>query len=269
MSSPLRVSILTVAGLHGRVDRMEELESAITRHRPDVVALTGDFLDAVRGRHDRLNHEQLAERLITLPCANLVLVPGLQETYHWWEFQAALDRTGRSYHALDRRACIIGPLTIVGFPCSVDREPVFVEPLPKRGALRMRSKDHEAWKPWLPHCLRRYGTASRTLWLMHEPPTGTCLTQTSGVLAGNEDWRKAVRKYAPMLVVCGGDHLSPISSGHWHDSVRFTPVVNVGQPRSGPLHYSLIEMEFSSASPSLPDAMRVTCYPKGEVLIVR
>ena len=76
---------------------------------------------------------------------------------------------------------------------------------------------------WLTVLLDKHGQAARTLWLMHEPPKGTILSQSSGPLAGNSEWTQAIERFAPRLVVFGPDHDIPIRISNWHWNQSFTP----------------------------------------------
>lgn len=265
----LLFSVLTVSGLRRRASLMSELEAAVARHQPDAVAFVGDFLRTGFPNEGQLTNEQLAHRLSKLSCKELILIPGIEENDDWFSFQAELDQAGRHHHALSRRCCNLGHTALVGFPCPPQPEPSFVIPHTSDAPAPERQQRAWEWQTWLPGCLRRYWSSSRTLWFMSEPPHGTRLTHLSGPLAGSEDWRAAIHEFAPLLVVCGGDHQSPVSSGNWHDRVRFSTVINVGQTHSGPLHYAVIEAVFASDSASLPDSLKVTCHPKGELLQVR
>jgi Icc-related predicted phosphoesterase len=80
-------------------------------------------------------------------------------------------------------------------------------------------------------------------------------------MAGRIEWLAAVERYSPMLVVCGHDHRSPIRQSAWHEKVRQTEVVNVGQKLGGTLHYSVIEMEFPGSTPCLPQRVKVAAFP--------
>ena len=266
---PSTISIIAISGLHRREALMQDLEAALERHRPNALVFLGDFLCDEEGMEGRLTNEELAERFSRLACEHLILVPGISEMFDWWAFQSAFDKIGRTYLALDSRAYAIGPMVLLGFPCSLDEHLPSLMRKQAGEAPPARERRIPKWKGWLPRCLRRHWAASRTIWFMSEPPSGTQLTKLNGPLAGNDDWREAIHDFAPMLVVCGSDHQSPISTRRWHDTVHFSTVVNVGQPRNGPLHYTLIEAEFTAETPSLPDALRVTFMPKKKVLKVR
>jgi Icc-related predicted phosphoesterase len=97
---------------------------------------------------------------------------------------------------------------------------------------------------------------------MHEPPTGSPLAaKGDGPMSGNAEWNEAIEKFSPWLTISGHDHDSPIRNGRWHRKIGQTLCVNVGQPNSGPLHYSLVEAEFVKATDAMPSALRVTAVP--------
>jgi len=101
----------------------------------------------------------------------------------------------------------------------------------------------------------------RTLWLMHEPPTGTRLSQKGTVVAGNPNWNNAIERFSPWLTISGHDHQTPLKNKCWHHKIGQTVSINVGQSDSGPLHYCLVEAEFTGNRISLPAKLKVTAYP--------
>ena len=115
-----------------------ELRTAVEQHRPDVVCLVGDFLDAedLPPSNERLTPTGAALALAALPC-EIVLARGNHEDYeNWPEFEAAWQTTGRTLNAPHRSAVKFGQLVIVGFPCglgddsawSAGREPTSHDP---------------------------------------------------------------------------------------------------------------------------------------------
>lgn len=76
---------------------------------------------------------------------------------------------------------------------------------------------------------------------MHEPPTGTELSEAGSPVEGNPWWRDAIEEQQPDLVVCGHDHSTSIRRGVWQDQIGTTNVINVGQNMDGPLHATLVE----------------------------
>lgn len=266
---PSTISIIAVSGLHRREALIADLEAALDRHRSNALVFLGDFLVDEAGMEGLLTNEALAERFSRLACEHLIFAPGITEMFDGFAFRSVFDEVGRIYRELDRRTYTIGPMVIVGFPLMSEEYPMDIMAKPSSQPIKARPRRVPQWKAWLPRCLRRHWTASRAVWFMSEPPSGTRLTRLAGPLAGSDDWRGAIHDFAPMLVVCGSDQPSPLNSPEWHDSVRFSTVVHVGQPRNAPLHYMLIEADFTSDTPSLPDSLRVTSMPKGEVLKVR
>jgi Icc-related predicted phosphoesterase len=60
------VTVLTATDLHQRKSLYDELEQAVKLHRPDIVALVGDFLDASDHRARRFTATECAEHLSRL-----------------------------------------------------------------------------------------------------------------------------------------------------------------------------------------------------------
>jgi hypothetical protein len=83
---------------------------------------------------------------------------------------------------------------------------------------------------------------------------------------GNPEWVSAIKRFSPWLVIAGHDHLTPVRSGRWYHRIGQTTCVNVGQTDKGPLHYCLVEAEFASAEPSLPNWMQATAFPWEETI---
>jgi hypothetical protein len=186
-----------------------------------------------------------------------VFVRGNHEDEAWFLFAEAWKALGRPLHALHGEVFARGPMMIVGFPCSMGDENAF---LGNRAPLPIESEG------WLPGVMLSAGPASRTLWLMHEPPTGTPLSERGSLVEGNPDWVTAIERFSPWLSIAGHDHITPIRSNCWHHRIGQTTCVNVGQTDHGPLHYCLVEAEFESQLPSLPAKMQVTAYPWHETL---
>ncbi|MBI5385954.1 MAG: metallophosphoesterase [Verrucomicrobia bacterium] len=249
------VTILTVADLHRGHKLYQELEDAVAMHRPDVVVMLGDFLDNTGDEAGRLTPEECAQVLSHLPCAEVVFIRGNHEDIAILAFAYAWTALGRDFHLLEGRTFVRGPLALVGFPCLTQQPEGLFHELPL---------DTDRW---LTHRLRKIGVAGRTLWLMHEPPAGTNLSQAVGPMAGHQEWTAAIERFLPWLAIFGHDHITPIESGQWHHSLPGgTLCVNVGQAESGPLRYCIVTARFAGQQPSLPVEMTVTACPQGEAI---
>ena len=187
----------------------------------DIVALVGDFLDAGDNTPGKLTTEECAQALSQLACREVVFIRGNHENEQWWAFADAWAKSGRPLHALHGDAFALGPLVLVGFPCLMGDDMAFANDRPSL------SGDYDAWLP---------RGAARTLWLMHEPPAGTPLSQPHSPLEGNRAWTDAIEEVSPGLVIFGHDHQTPIKKELWHCSIGKTMCVNVGQTDAGPLH---------------------------------
>ncbi len=206
----LDLKILAATDLHCVENLYLELAAAVDEHRPDVVALVGDFLDALGSEHKQLTTANCAKALAELPCKNIIFTRGNHEYDNWWEFEGAWATTGRKMHALHGEAFVANPLVAVGFPCDLGDETAFVGnrkrlPFPPR--------------QWLSSLLRQHSPGMRTLWLMHEPPRGTPLTVRSGPVSGNHLWNEAIERFSPWLVISGHDHGTPVRTGKWYARV--------------------------------------------------
>lgn len=254
------LKIMTVTDLHRRTKLLNLLAEAVTQHQPNVLAFGGDVLHSfgLFPNFRRRRNDDCARFLAALPCQEMLFVRGNHEDEHWVSFAEAW-RAARPLRTLHGETFTCGPLQMVGFPCLLGHEMPFKENRP--------SLDADT-KTWLPQVMAASGPAARTFWLMHEPPLGTPLSGPFGAVAGNPEWNEAIEQFQPLLCVCGHDHHTPIHRNHWHHRIGKTLVVNVGQTDAGPLHYCVIEAEFSSAAPALPTRLTVTGYPFGNTVEV-
>jgi Icc-related predicted phosphoesterase len=251
-----KVKVLTVADLHRNEKLYTLLVSAIEKHKPDVVALVGDFLDATGETNGKLSVDDCAHVLSRLSCPETVFVRGNHEASTWWGFADAWQQSGRELHLLEGACFNYGPLVMVGFPCLMLQGTGIGPDLPGNP------------DKWLPKLLRPHLPAARALWLMHEPPHGTVLSERVGPLSGQVEWRLAIERFLPRLVIFGHDHRTPIQTKQWNCQLGATPCVNVGQTDNGPLRYAVVEMCFPQNTPCLPRSIVVTAYPEGKSFAV-
>ncbi len=235
----MKLRVLTVTDLHQRAALYEQLSAAVERHKPDVLACVGDFLDA-EFEADVIPSAEAAKILAGLPC-EVVFARGNHEDWRWPEFEAAWHATGRSLLALHGTACSFGPLVAIGFPCWMGSDEHYG---------RDRHLDRYSPEDWLPKLIRTWGPAGRTLWLMHEPPT----LDLADNFFVTTDWRDAIENYLPLVTVSGHDHTTPLKTGRWHAQVGSTLCINAGQrvyPKPGKLIHCVLDFEFGSERPSL------------------
>ena len=247
-----KITLLTAADLHRSESLLNELRDAVARHQPNIVALVGDFLHAGDDNKGRVSVTECAKKLASLPCSIILFIRGNHEDEAWPEFADAWGKTGRPMYQLHGEVFTFGQLAIIGFPCSLGDESAFVKncsPLPDESA------------EWLSAIMNSIGTAARTIWLMHEPPSGTPLSEQNSVTEGDPEWRAAIERYSPMLTISGHDHATPIRSKVWHHRISKTICVNAGQTEHGPLHYTVVEAFFTGESRSLPVRLRISAYP--------
>ena len=249
----MNLNLLTVTDLHLKPRLFDQLTEAVRLHQPDAVACVGDFLDGEAPSqrfYNVLRPKAAAQRLAALPC-EVIFTLGNHESACWDEFVAGWKATGRPLNVLHGSEFQFGPLTIIGFPCVMGMGGGFEF----EGVPPLTNKHYGAW---LPALMWNLGPRARTLWLMHEPP---CLELTSP-WALNENWREAIERYEPIVVVCGHDHRTAETREVWSAKVGDgTMCYNVGQqvhPFAGPLRYCLLNFEFASNEPALPIRIQVT-----------
>lgn len=258
-----RIRVLTATDIHQTKWMYQALEEAVHFHKPDVLALVGDFLFGGIPRSDHYSEKECASRLAELPC-EVVFVRGNHEMENWEPFARCWLKTGRTLNIPHGDVTVIGPLVIVGFPCTFGNEESFL--------MGRKSVGYNA-TTWLPDLLEQHGAAVRTLWLMHEPAAYTKLCEPEGLMAGVDEWSEAIERYQPWLTISGHDHETPVFDGYWRDQLGRTTCLNLGQParltrKSKTLHYCLMDFEFTRSEPSLPQRVTVTAYPWNETFVI-
>lgn len=254
-----KIRVLTVTDLPQSKALYDQLQREVKRHKPDVVALVGDFLDYAEDKYHELSKAECASWLSSLPCAEVVLVRGNHEDQDWHLFAEAWRSTERPLHALHAEPFVFGPLVMVGFPCTLGQEIFYLDG---------RQSVPRDVSQWFPSILRKYGPACRTLWLMHQPPAGPRLSEETGPMAGVIRWTAAIERYSPFWTVSGHDHETPLRHHCWREKVRETVCVNVGQKLDGPLHCCLVEFEFAKPVPSLPSQIKEAAFPWNQTIEV-
>jgi len=258
-----RVRVMTATDLHQSRWMYQALEKAVHEHKPDVLALVGDFLDSGLPHPELFSPEECASHLAALRC-EVVFIRGNHEGDNWYPFVNRWLELKKPLHNPHGEPVVFGPLVILVFPSTFAHEEPF---------LMGRRNNTFEFEKWIPDALKRYGPAARTLWLFHEPPAGTCICDQEGPLAGVDEWRMAIEFYQPFVTISGHDHETPVFDGSWHDVVGQTLCVNVGQPvrlnkAKQILHYCLIDFEFAAAKPALPLQTTVTAFPWTEALVL-
>ncbi|MCF7786553.1 MAG: metallophosphoesterase [Prosthecobacter sp.] len=227
--------ILVATDLHQRAVLYDALVKLASKVKPDAIILGGDFLHGTGllpyGKTSQLTPTLCAVELHAIE-EPLLFVRGNHEDENWFEFRDAW----RSLHAsapirLNGGYAMIGEVGVVGFPCAMGQEEAFSEGEPLGG---------EHYQYWFKHLLADHGDDARRLWIMHEPPTGTQLSEEGSPVEGNAWWRDAIEEHQPELVVCGHDHTTSIRRGVWQDKIGVTNIINVGQNMDGPLHATLV-----------------------------
>ena len=243
-----KLRILTASDLHQRQNLYHDLGYAVSTQQPDLLLLVGDFLNHDASLPDTIPEEECARLLAQVP-SEIAFARGNHEAENWWLFAQAWESTGRPLHTLNG-AIAFGPLVVVGFPSLLGNDEPFLN---GRESLSSDASD------WMPDIIRTFGPACRTLWLMHEPPSGTRLSSNDGgPTSGHVAWREAIEKYFPRLVISGHDHSTPIMAGVWQDKIGDTTCVNLGQCMGGPLRYLLIDLAFPKESPCLPATCKLS-----------
>jgi hypothetical protein len=249
----------------------QSLVQAVRDHRPNVVAIVGDALEAFsRSGRRRLSVEDCAETLGALPVEHIVFVRGNHEDTNWSQFVSAWPHERRRLVGLYGTAYSAGPLVITGFPCMTGLEDTWCEHLSAcNDSMSIYEASHRLPLPvdnerWLADLIRRTGPPGRTFWLMHEGPVGLPLSDV-GCL--NPAWTNAVERYCPRLVAFGHDHYTPLENGRWYARLEDTTCVNVGQDEES-FHYAVLDFDFPGLEPSLPTRIRIKAFPWNQEILL-
>ena len=103
--------MLTVADLHRSAALLDALREAVVQHKPDVVALVGDFLHGFDDNRYRVSVLGCAKLLSQLPGPEIVFVRGNHEDDAWFLFAAKHDhitpiRSICWHHRIGQTTCV-------------------------------------------------------------------------------------------------------------------------------------------------------------------
>src|SRR5260221_6363297 len=144
------IRILTVTDLHQARVLYDGLEKAVERHKPQIVAIVGDAIDANDDKYCDLPKAECARKLANLRCEEVVFVRGNHEADGWLPFVESWRSTERPLRALNGEEFVHGPLVIVGFPCALGDEMWYLE---GRSSVPLEAE------LWFPKILRKFGPA--------------------------------------------------------------------------------------------------------------
>ena len=257
-----RVRVLTISDMHQLRSLYDQIARAVDDHRPDVLCLIGDFLEALRCGPEHMSCSEAATRLAALSVEHIMVVRGNHEDANWLEFARAWPAS-RQLIQLHGTAHTIGPLVVLGFPCHTGFDGYFRRTLTEDGnymtfdlAASGRKRLPQRTGAWLDGLMERLGEPGRTLWLSHEPPMTEPIARAE---LRNTEWASAVAKYRPMFTVSGHDHSTPLRWGRWNGCLGTTYCVNTGQSRTA-LHYALLDFLFESDAPSRPIGVQTQAF---------
>jgi len=237
------IKVLTVTDLHQLRCLYAQLHVAVEAHRPDAVAVVGDFLEEIARGEEHLSLGEAASHLASLPVQHLVFTRGNHEDEDWPKFVSAWPHAQRPLIALYGTLYKVGPLALIGFPCRTGFDGHWRRSLPAEGNVVVPgAKPHRRSLPktseWLGPLLR--AIPGEAVWLMHEPPVNVPIARSELVCT---EWSRAVLRHEPHWVVCGHDHSSPMRYGGWQARLGATWVLNAGQRRDK-LHYLVLAFTF-------------------------
>lgn len=217
------MKLLSVSDLHARPGLYRQLAFALRLHRPDLLVLVGDFLDAFPAR-DLLTADAAAQLFATERqyFRRLILIPGNHDNDGIGDFEEVLQRRRVCYLKLAGQTAQFDGVTLAGFPCGIGRQ------------------DHwpsKAKTGWLDAA-----SGLSSFWFCHEPPAHSPLAGKSGTdIQGSQTIERLIETYQPAGVIAGHQHcplMQRISKGS-------TTIINTGQPGER-LRYALIAHEKNS-----------------------
>jgi predicted phosphodiesterase len=103
-----KTTVLTVADLHRSTALLEALREAVVEHKPDIVALVGNFLHGFDDNRFRVSVLGCAKLLSQLPCPEIGFVRGNREDEAWLLFAEGLDGARSAIARLARRGFYTG-----------------------------------------------------------------------------------------------------------------------------------------------------------------
>ena len=268
-----RYRLLTITDMHLDDRHYGNLEKGVNAHQPDLVACVGDFLclsDPPRPGK-RITVAEAADRIGHLP-APTVFTRGNHEEENWHEFVKHWPHKLKPLTCLHASSETFGPLTVIGFPCTLGNDIPWLTTLPLQGntvtpndpmrkALRQSpGYNHNKWCKAL---LRSTGPAGRACWLMHIPPAGLPICHPDN---HNPWFGDLVTHYQPKLVISGHDHSTPLRNNAWYVKDGETYCLNAGQ---GNLEtFYIIADFFFEKEAALPSKIEITRMPDGQRLII-
>lgn len=241
---------MTVSDLHLHPGLYHQLELAVAEHKPDVVALVGDFLD---GRFPPpaglLSPETAGGMLSSLPC-QVVCVRGNHDDSEMPDFVTGWNPNRPPLLALHAEVAVVCGIPITGFPCWLGDETFYTRVALQRASRKRGDMSGGIFARLAALINWEHPALTRSLWLMHEAP----VTGIASRIAVCDDWRYLIESRQPDVVVCGHDHSTPFVTGIWNVRHGHTWIINTGQAHSpeSPLRYCLLEFypngDFHSAT---------------------
>src|SRR3954464_12755900 len=105
-----QIKVLTVTDLHQDRSLVDQLESAVQKHAPDIVAFVGDFLDFNEVVPNSYSVSDLARKLSGLKTKETLFLKGNHDFPKMDEFAEAWSKSGGlPLNVLDRGVFTLGP----------------------------------------------------------------------------------------------------------------------------------------------------------------
>lgn len=254
------MKVIALADVHQSEQHWERLVEAVCDQKPDLVLIAGDLLPKYDGILPQVNYIARIKdysRAIKDNGAELVLVLGNDDNQLAIPEMEQSDREGLWHYVQDRCRQVAG-YTLCGCPWINDypfaykywvaaesREDLSVSPFQLGPPAIINEKNEiaeipnlEAYlknKPSIREALQnmaeRVEDFSRSIWLIHCPPTGLDLDLCgSGDRVGSPQIYEFIREKQPLITIHGHIHEAPACNGGiWARKVGQTMVIQPGQ----------------------------------------
>jgi len=266
------MKILSTSDLHHKVWKWKSLSKACAKEKPEIVLVAGDLFCNDAGIQGQYRHlptvKKYCEKIKDLG-AEVILTLGNDDNTNLLD--EMVEEDGKLWHFLHNSIKKVKGYEFVGMPYVCDHPfgykqfvraeseddlgiEILLKPFTKRV---MMGKDgfediddfykHLESLPTLEEELNtlkdQCNDLKKSIWLIHNPPTGCRLDVTSQYQAvGSEAVTNFIQEQQPLVTVHGHIHESPLYGKKWYTQIGDTLAIQAGQLYSD-LFYCTFEIE--------------------------
>jgi Icc-related predicted phosphoesterase len=266
------VKILSTSDIHQLGQKWKQLVKIVQDKSPDVVVIAGDLLPKDNGILYQIqwftNIQRYASQIRSTG-AELVLILGNDDNQLLIPNMEKGDEDGLWHYVADKVVNING-YDFVGMPfvpdhpfgykfwCAAETkddlridscqysEPIIVNPNNEFVEIEDYVKflmQKDSIKEALDKQASKVGDISKSIWLIHAPPSGhgldVCCSYNK---VGSYSVLDFIEKYQPLITIHGHIHESPIYGHQWKASIGNTTAIQGGQMGKD-LHYVIIDLD--------------------------